>query len=356
MNVKLKDVAEAAGVSVSTVSRVINGDRERPASAGTTEKIWAIVKELGYIPNQSAKNLVKGEGTRQEGKGSIGCIYTSTIDVKTDPFFSCIGIGIQQTLREKGYEMAYALSTYNMDFSKIYNHIVNHPTEGIIVTGRFENDILDLIKKQSNHIVYAGVNAVNAGFDEVLCDGYTGAKTALRHLLERGHRSIGYVGYLHDQDKEGALVNEHRYSAYLDFMKEQNLTVDERWVVHTRLRTTGAYEAMNDYLQKIDQSAMPSCFYCANDATAFGVMKALQVHGIKIPEEVAIIGLDNVEMAQFVTPTLSSVSIPRKSLGIQAVQLLVDQIEHDRKYPLRVDLPFELVVRESSNYDRTEVL
>ncbi len=348
MKIKLKDVAQAAGVSVSTVSRVINGDRERPASQETTEKIWTIVKELGYSPNQSAKSLVMGDVSKEQGVGSIGCLYTSTSDVKTDPFFSCIGIGIQDELRRKDYEMAFALSTYHMEYSDIYNYINSHPAEGIIVTGCFENEILELIKKQFKYIVYAGVNAVDGGFDEVICDGYNGAKTAINHLIEQGHKNIGYVGHIHDEATGSQLVNEHRYRAYCDNLEEAELTLNKKHVIHTRLYTTSAYEAMSNYLEKMDRGSVPTAFYCANDATAFGVMKALQEKSFSIPEDVAVIGLDDVEMARFVTPTLSTVSIPRKSLGIQAVKMLIDQIESKRTYSLRVDFPFELQIRESS--------
>lgn len=348
MKAKLKDVAQAAGVSVSTVSRVINGDREKPASPETVEKIWRIVKDLGYVPNQSAKHLVKGDALSDQGVGSIGCLYTSTSDVKTDPFFSCIGIGIQDEIRRENYNMAFALSTYHMAYSDIYTYVSSHPAEGIVVTGRFDQDILDLVKKQYKFIVYAGVNAVGAGFDEVICDGYNGARTAIQHLIDQGHETIGYVGYIQDAAGEGPLVNEHRYRAYCDLLEAAELPFNQDNVIHTRLYTSSAYEAMLAYLDQRDRDQVPTAFYCANDATAFGVMKALQENAYRIPQDVAVIGLDDVEMARFVTPTLSTVSIPRKSLGIEAVKMLVDQIESKRTYAKRVDLPFELKVRESS--------
>lgn len=354
MKVKLKDVAAAAGVSVSTVSRVLNGDRERPASEATMNKIWSAVSELGYVPNQNAQKLVKGEDEALAGKGKIGVLYTSTSDIKTDPFFSCIGIGIQQELRNHGYEMAFALATYHMDYGNIYNYIMSHPAEGIIITGRFEKEILNLVKQNFKYIIYTGANSVDAGFDEVICDGYSGARTAIAHLLDEGHTRIGYVGYVHDEAVESQLVNEHRYRAYRDLLDQVNIKRHEADVVHTRLYTTSSFEAMSRYLEEVDHKDMPTAFYCANDATAFGVMKALQQYGLRIPEDVAVIGLDDVEMAKFVTPTLSTVSIPRKSLGIQAVKTLIDKIESRRDYPMRIDLPFDLKVRESSHRPNDE--
>lgn len=352
MKVKLKDVAEAAGVSVSTVSRVINGDREKPASPETVEKIWKYVKELGYVPNKAAKNLVTGADEADHAAGRIGCIYTSTFNLNNDPFFSCIGLGIQKQMNLSDYTMAYALSAAHMDYKEIYSYIISHPADGIIVMGRFEESILTMLKDQFKHMVYAGVNEINGGFDEVICDGYDGAKTALKHLIDMGHSKIGYIGYIHEKASDELLLNEHRYKAYLDMMNDRAFEIDDSCMIHTKLRTTEAYGKMMDYLDKHVKEEMPTAFYCANDATAFGVMRALKDKGFRIPEDVAVIGLDNVEMASFFTPRLSTISIPQRALGMQAVKMLVEQLEGKREYPMKVNLPFELIVRESSDYRR----
>ncbi len=197
MSVKLKDIAERANVSISTVSRVINNEGGSPASKETTDKIWAIVKELGYVPNQSARNLIKGkeqEAIKQEK--SIGCIYTSTLDTCNDPFFSRIGRGVRSELKRRGYSMVYALSIVDMEFSEIYNFVMDHPVEGVVVTGRFDEATLDFLQSNFDNVIYAGVNYIDGGFDEVICDGYLGAKKAMKHLIEKGHRKIGFVGYI----------------------------------------------------------------------------------------------------------------------------------------------------------------
>lgn len=350
MKVKLKDVAQAAGVSVSTVSRVLNNNRDKPASPETVEKIWSIVKELGYVPNQSARSLVQGENDERSSYGQIGCIYTSTFDLNNDPFFSCIGLGIQKELNEQNYTMAYALSAARMDYKELYSYVVKHPADGIIILGRFEEALLEMLKGHFQHMVYAGVNVVDAGIDEVICNGYDGARAAILHLVKQGHKEIGYVGYVPEQAQGQVLLNEHRFTSYCDLMMELHGEVKMGHVVHTNLRTTIAYDRMLDYLEGKSSTTMPTAFYCANDATAFGVMKALQENGYKMPEDVAIVGLDNVEMASFVTPRLTTVQIPQRELGSRAVKMLIEQIEGKRDYPLRVTLPFELIIRESSDY------
>ena len=348
MKVKLKDIAQVSGVSVSTVSRVINGDRERPASAETADKIWSAVRQLGYVPNQSAKNLVKGEDEGTESRGQIGCVFTSTYDLNNDPFFSCIGLGIQRELSQQAYTMAFSLSTAMMDYKDVYGYLLKHPCDGIIVLGQIEKEMLELLKRHTDKLVYAGINPVDGGFDQVICDGYRGTEAVIRHLIEDGHSNIGYVGFIPAKATSGEPVNEQRYQAYCDVMKSNGHPVDDTKVVHTGLKTTRAYEAMSEYLGRVQRATLPSAFFCANDAVAFGVMRSLRENGLKVPEDVSVIGMDNVEMASFVSPALSTVNIPRRSMGSRAVKMLIEQIEDGRDYPMRVDLPFELKVRESS--------
>lgn len=350
MNVKLSDVAKASGVSVSTVSRVINGDRERPASPLTTEKIWNAVKELGYVPNKNAKNLVKGEQATEGKLGRIGCIYTSTFDLNNDPFFSCIGLGVQIELANSNYEMAYSLYAGMMTYEELYSYVLNHEADGIIVLGNFNDSILKMLKKHFKHIVYAGVNSVGHDIDEVICDGYEGASLALNHLYEMGNRDIGFVGEISKDSTDGSRINEQRYEAYISFMTKHKKNIDARVVVNTMLKTTDAYRNMTLYLD--GKSVLPTAFYCANDAIAFGVMRALQEHGFKVPQDVSVIGLDNVEMSSFVTPQLSTISIPQRALGSRGVKLLIEQIETKRDYPIKINLPFDLIVRESSDFKR----
>lgn len=350
MSVTLKAIAEKAKVSISTVSRVVNNDPTKPASQETIDRIWEIVREMGYIPNQHARNLIKGNDSQEEKitKKTIGCLYTSTLDTNNDPFFSYIGLGVQEELKRQGYVMAYALSIYGMDFSEIYNYVLANPVEGVVVLGRFDQDTLEFLKKHYTNIIYAGVNSVNGGFDEVICDGYKGAKAALNHLKDLGHEKIGFVGYAQKDSGSKLIINEHRYKAYVDFLDEQGWHLTKNNIVHTSLKSTEAYENMMAYLKGQTKETLPTAFYCANDVTAIGAMKAIKEHGLKIPEDISIVGLDDIEMASFVSPALTTVHIKKEELGRTAVKILVDKIESNRTYPYRVDLPFELVVRHST--------
>jgi DNA-binding LacI/PurR family transcriptional regulator len=348
MSVTLKDIAKKANVSISTVSRVINNDTAKPASKDTADKIWAIVKEMGYTPNQSARKLIKGEDDTNPIPSSkaIGCIFTSTKDTYNDPFYSQIAVGIQEVISKRGYVLAFNYSSYDTSFSALYNNLSAYPVEGIIVLGRFDNETLKFLKNNFNNIVYAGVNYVNGGFDEVICDGYKGTIVAIEHLIKLGYNKIGFVGETPIID-DNKVINEHRFEAYRDVLGNYDIPFTEDYIVSSPLATKEAYINMKNYLQNTTKEKLPRAFFCANDVTAIGAMKAIRESNYKIPEDIAIIGLDDIEMSSFVTPSLTTIRIPKKELGKISAKILIDKIESDREIPIRVDVPFELKERES---------
>lgn len=348
MSVTLKDIARMANVSISTVSRVINDDKAKPASKKTAEKVWAIAKEVGYVPNQHARNLIKGEGVAWERKKTktIGCVYTSTKDSMSDPFFSYMGMGIKEQLTKDGYTLAFVMSIYDKSFEDMYQYLQKNPVDGIIVMGRFKQKTLDYLKENCDHIIYAGVNYVNAGFDEVICDSYKGASDMVDYLIKIGHSKIGYIGDGISHGEED-VVNEHRFEAYRDTLNKHGLPLVDDYIVKAKPYIQYAYDTMKAYLKGRNKNQLPSAFFCTNDMTAIGAMKAILEKGIKIPEDIAITGFDNVETSSFVNPPLTTIDVPKEELGRMAVRILIDKIEQGRQYPIRVDLPYALIIRDS---------
>lgn len=345
MAVKLKDVAKKANVSISTVSRIINDDTKKPASQETKEKVWKIIKELGYIPNVSARNLVKGKKTvaTEKKTKTIGCIFTSTDDTYNDPFFSVLVRGIQLQTTEMGYMLGYTYSTCNTNDSALYNSITSNNVDGLILMGRFGNDFQKFVKDNFKNLIYVGLNSVNQGFDEVICDAYKAVCCAVNHLISLGHKKIGYIGSAAVQHGIH-VINEHRYEAFEDTLKKNNIFLNKNYIRIINTSTEEGYQAMYDI---INNKTLPTAISCGNDEIAIGVIKAIRECNLRIPEDIAIIGIDDIEMAPYLRPSLSTIRIPKIELGKFAVKILIDRIEKGHKLPVKIEMPFELVVRKS---------
>lgn len=346
MSVTLKEIAMKAEVSISTVSRVINNDTNKPASKETQDKVWKIVRELGYVPNQNARNLIKGQESVIENTNTraIGCIFTSTKDTYNDPFFSQIARGIQDEVSKRGYVLGYSFSSCDMSFSALYNNLTANPVDGAVILGRFSEDVLNFLKQNIRNIVYTGVNYVDAGFDEVICDGYKGAMEAVEYLIKLGHEKIGFIGSTRETEN---VINEHRYDGYQDTLNKHQIPLNKDYIVNVELSTANGFIGMNHMIKRLGKEKLPTAIFCANDLVAIGAMKAIHKEGLRIPEDISVIGLDDIELSEYVTPGLTTIKVPKEELGKFAVKMLIDKIENGHNLPVRVNVPFALVERES---------
>jgi len=140
------------------------------------------------------------------------------------------------------------------------------------------------------------VNSIGSDFDEVLCDGYSGAVRAVQYLIGLGHKKIGYIG---STQQKYQVFNEHRYQGYLDALDQAGIKGNEDYVIDTLLTSSDGYASM---LELIDRKTVPTAIFCGNDTVALGVMKALSERGFSVPDDISIIGFDNIEMAAYTHP------------------------------------------------------
>ncbi len=337
--VTLKDVARKCNVTVATVSRILNDSNTKSASLAMKEKVWDAVRELGYVPNNNAKLLRMGVTEAKGAKTkSIGCIFTSTHNTSSDPFFSYIARGVENQALRSGYIIKFMYSVYDKNNSAFFQSISNQRVDGVVVLGRFDKRFLEFLKASFKNIIYAGINSVGSAFDEVICDSYKASEDCVNYLLKSGHTDIGFLGEI----KTGGKVNEHRYKAFLNVL--ENSAIKPGFTVNCDLTPDDAYRQMKEALCV---QLPPSALFCANDSTAIGAMRALKEHGLRIPDDVSIISIDNIEMAQFVSPMLTTIDIPKEELGIAATKLLIDRIEKGHRLQMRIELPYRLIERES---------
>ena len=338
----LKEIAQEAGVSMSTVSRVINNKGTNAASQEVRDRIWEIVRRTGYSPNTAARNLKTGQNSEHASprSRSIACIFARTQEPMKDAFFSTLARGIEQEAFKHNYVVKYIITSLEINNPATFRLVSDNQVDGAAVLGRCDKQMLRFLKKYFNSVVYSGLNEIQANYDQIICDGRQAAVVAVSELQNLGHSKIAYIG---------ETSNEIRFNGYCDAMNAKTLPVLRDYIVNTPMTSGGGYQGAKKLLNK---SKDFTAVFCPNDITAIGVMKALQEHGLKIPSDVSIISIDDIDLVQYITPMLTTIHVPITEMGQVAAKILIDRIEGGHHLPMKVNMPFYLAARESTGPSR----
>lgn len=332
----LKEIAQEAGVSISTVSRVINRSNKSVASQEVQERIWEIVRRTGYTPNSTARELKKGSSSSKKILSrSIACIFARITSQTADAFFTTLARSIEKEAFAHNYILKYTFTAFDFDNPDTFRFITDTPVDGVAVLGRCDKPMLKFLKQSYKCVAYTGLNNLNAKYDQIICDGYQAALTATNHLLQLGHTKIAYIG---------ETKNEDRYLGYLHALEAAKIPFCSKYVSNVLLSSVGGYEGMKQLLK---QEADVSAVFCCNDITAIGAMKAIQEKGLRIPNDISVISIDDIDMAQYLTPMLTTIHVPVEELGAITAKILIDRIEGGHHLPMRISLPFYIAHRES---------
>ncbi len=332
MTARLKDVAERAGVSIKTVSNVVNGRHAR-VGPRTREQVLAAIKELNYRPNVAARHLRKAR---------VGVLALAFPDLHNS-YFAEVGEAIIAAAAAHSYTVLLDhTGAERANESLVVNGLRPHLFDGIILDAQ----ALNIDDIQPGHagapIVLLGEQLFGAPWDHVLVDNVAAARLAMAHLLSLGRRRIAAIGI---RQTSGAPAL--RLQGYTVALSEAGLAVDPRLLAPVDVwhRANGA-EAMRRLLALPEP---PDAVFGFNDLMALGAMYALHEAGLRIPDDVAVVGFDDIEESRFSSPTLTTISPPKIEIGRLAVSMLVQRIEGTRiDPPAHIELAPQLVVREST--------
>ena len=342
----IKKIAEKAGVSPATVSRVLNNPNYKCSVSGLRDKIWKTAIEMNYVPNEAARNLKKGVSAKQEKTWYINILMTRTDSSTTDPFFAELLRVIESEIHDKNCILSkvWYMSVFSDDrkcrrenldrlIDGMYDE-VEGKRDGLIIIGRCNKEALKKLNKKYKSVVSVNRNSTNYEVDEVLCDGKKIASAAVEYLISLGHKNIGYIGQCHSED---------RYNGYLETLKKHDLDVIPEYVIETKQTEAEGYEAMEKFFQSDD---MPTGIYCANDISAIGMLKCLNKFRNRYYMP-SIISSDDIQEAQFTKPMLTTVSLPKEDMGKFALYLLLDRLRGGHSGIVRMELEGKLVIRNS---------
>jgi DNA-binding LacI/PurR family transcriptional regulator len=328
--VTMYDVADRAKVSIGTVSRYVNSSGYVGAAA--REQIRLAIAELGFVPSIAARSLTTKKS------GLIGFV---TSDL-ANPFTAELVQGLQERATELGYCVVTTSTDEDEDRTlQALTVLRSHQVDGLVVTPPETpaiNDYLVAAARQGTPIVLIGMRLDPPVADRVTTDTYAGARQAMEHLIALGHRRIGYVG--------GRNLAKGRRRGYTEALKAAGLKAHKELVVLRSLNRTGGASALETLLALPDP---PTAVFAANDAVALGVIQAACKRGLRVPEDLSVVGFDDIDLAEHAVPPLTTVAQPKQRLGHEAMTLLHQRMNGTG--PARIVerlLPCELVVREST--------
>lgn len=328
----IKDVAKLAGVSPSTVSRVLSGEGPSAASEKTKEKIWEAVRVTGYSVNESARKLRKKENGTKESEQAVDFILARELDYFLDPFLSSLRRVIEENLFKRGYRVRSQLGLPDI---KTQLSAVRKEKGSAVILGRIDMQSLKVLKNTYQNLIYAGLQDLELGIDSVICSGYDAVATAMDYLVSMGHSKICYIG---------ETKSEQRYNAYLDKVREHGIANSKDLIIDVLFTPSDSYYGLK---KALDHGLNCTAIICANDVSAVGVLKALKEARIAVPEEISIIGINDVENIRYLEPMLTTMSIPAEEMGGHVAKLLIDRIEKSHNAPVKLYIPSSLVKRDS---------
>jgi len=338
----IKDVARLAGVSKTTVSRVMNNNSKvRPE---TKTEVLQAVEELGYTPNSIARAL------RIKKSEVVGVIIPRGVEyIFSDPFFPEIIKGITTVLNLHNLNLHLIMGSSERQQREIYSSLVrNRHIDGVIlVCSRFDDKQYILrLRRASLPCVLIGrfpLEKVNY----VSCDNKKGAYRAVEHLINLGHRRIGFISGSFD-----LIGGVDRFEGYKMALEKHNLEYDSELITKGDWTREGGYQAMCELFKR---TKVPTAVFAANDQMAAGAVKAMREKGLQIPKDIAIVGFADTQFASYIEPPLTTIREPTYEESTMAAEMLVKLINGQEVRQPQVILPTKLVIRKSCGYNARKV-
>ena len=327
----LEKIAKLSGVSRSTVSRVINDDPK--VSSLTREKVWQVVRRVNYQPNIAARGLAAGR-TRILGlviPMGVGALFT-------DPYFPILIQGVASACNASDHSVMLWLAEPEYERRTMRQIMHNGMIDGVIVASMLMDDpVVQALQEGNIPFILIGRHPIDERVSYIDVDNRASSCEIVTHLLRLGRRRVATITGPHSR-----IAGSDRLAGYMDALRARGMSVDPSLIIEGDFTEAGGYLAMKQLLPR-----QPDAVFAASDATATGALRALHEANVRVPEDIALVGFDDMPFAAHTDPPLTTVRQPTHRMGAIATETLIDMIEHPDSRPRRIVLPTELVVRAS---------
>jgi DNA-binding LacI/PurR family transcriptional regulator len=319
------DVAAKAGVSQATVSLVLSGNPRARIADTTRARVLRVAKQLGYRPNLLARGLA------QQRSYAVGVVVPDL----SNPFFTDVVSGVERVAAEEGYAVLLC-DTREISAAKHVETLRARLIDGLIIDAMGGTSLPEGVLDELNVVL---VDEPSDRWPGVASDAHAAGRLAAEHLLELGHRGIGFLGPA--TDVHGFRQRER---GFVQALRAAGVGLPSEWLRRVPGTVAGGQTAVRALLSRPER---PTGLFCANDLIALGALKACLSAGVEVPRRISIVGCDDIEMARVVTPELTTIAVPARELGARAARLLLRAVEGEEREEKRPPkpLPVRLVVR-----------
>jgi DNA-binding LacI/PurR family transcriptional regulator len=334
----IRTIARAANVSIATVSRTIN--HVATVNPQIAKRVWAVIDELDYFPNTQARALVSGRSR----------LFGLIVSEITNPFFPELIQGFEDIAVEHGYEILVSSTNHDPKrMSHCIRRMLERKVEGVaIMTFGIEEPLLDQLANRKVPLVFIDVGPKRPGISLLKVDYHHGIRQGVQHLAALGHRNIAFISgpaNLHSA--------QSRLTAFSSSLKECGIVPNPAWILEGDHTMEGGIAAMERLLSE-NEKKMPTAVMCSNDMTAIGVLHKLYRAGLRVPDDLSVIGFDDIHISEVTIPPLTTVQMSRFDLARAAVTALRAQVESPENSDPKRDYKIQtaLIVRESTALPR----
>jgi LacI family transcriptional regulator len=336
-NLTLEEIARLSGVSRSTVSRVIN--QHPNVSEDVRNRVLTVIQETGYHPNLAARTLAS------KRSWMLGLLLPRSVSsFFADPYFPRLTQGVAQACNQYDYTLGLFLIGSKEDEEKIFPRVSRKGMlDGILIqSGQIGDQLIDRLVISNIPVVVIGRPFYSKDVSFIDVDNISGAYNAVSHLIRLGYQRIGTITGL-----PGSAETMDRVEGYQKALLERGRNVEGELIAEGDFTEAGGYYAMQKLLP-----AKPDAVFAASDLMAIGAMRTVREAGLKIPEDVAFVGFDDVAIATYADPQLTTIRQPIVRFGFNAVEILIDLIENGIEPARRIIMETELIIRDSCGASR----
>ena len=325
----IKDIAQAAGVSIATVSRVLNYDASLSVSDETKKRIFEAAEELSY----------KKKPARKQESGKIALLqwYTEKEELE-DLYYMSIRLGVENQCRQHGIHVAKY-------FQDNYEDLKEDDIQGLIAIGKFSRKQVSELLKITKNIVFVDTSPDEERLDSIVIDFERATIKVLDYFIKKGHEKIGYIGGREVFKDKTSIIEDPRELTFKRYLTDKGL-VNEAFMYVGSFSADDGHALMKKAIHELGDN-LPTAFFAGNDSIAVGALRALLEEGISVPERVNIIGVNDISISKYVFPALSTVKVYTEIMGETAVDTLLERIA-GRKTAKKIFIATELIIRNSS--------